>query len=206
MKKRAGAANRTWLIILGLILLLAGVLVLLLATGTLDTMTAGASPDAADRSVPGARDALTQGRYTAGAVLLAGLLLAVLGLWWILAQVPRTRAAGTFRLQEDPARGVTSCDPSVLASAVEYETDQLPGVAGTSAVLRGTAENPDLTLKVTVNADADVRDVISQIQHQVVPNLVTALEAPLRSLGLQIEASSKSSGGAAASSTGTMVY
>lgn len=200
MRQHPGSANRVWLTVLGLLCLAAGIWALLLATGT-------AGP-AGDPVLSGPPEAVTGPDYAPIIALIAGLLLGLLGLWWILAQIPRRRlAAGPFRLQEDAARGITVCDASVLAAAVQYDTEQVPGVVGSTVLLRGNAEEPDLTLKVTVNARADIRTVLDRIQGIVVPNLAAALETPLHSLGIHIEASSKPAlSGSTVSSTGSVVY
>lgn len=204
MRHHAGPANRTWLIILGILFLAAGVLGTLIAGG----VWAASGADRSDPMLPQGRE-LLDGEYGAWGTLLAGAILGILGLWWILAQIPRTRGAGTFRLQEDRAEGITVCDPQVLASAVGHETEQLPGVVGAAVRLRGTADEPDLAMKVTVNADADVQGVMSRIQYEVVPHLVSALEVPLNTFALEIDATGKAGatgGGAAVSSRGTIVY
>lgn len=199
MRQHPGTANRVWLTILGLLCLAAGIWVLLLAAGVVGT--------AAGPVLSGPPEAVTDPEYAPVVALIAGILLGLLGLWWMLAQIPRRLAAGTFRLQEDATRGITVCDPSVLASAVEHETDQIPGVVDSTALVRGTAEDPDLTLKVTVNSRADIGEVIDRIQGTIVPNLASSLENPLHSLGIHIEASNKTGqSGNAVSSTGTVVY
>ncbi|MDM7991287.1 hypothetical protein [Arthrobacter sp. zg-Y877] len=207
MRHYSGRANRTWLIILGLLFLAAGALALLIAAGWLGRLISG-SPAQSDRVLSDS-SGLLAGDYAPWAVLLAGVILGILGLWWLVVQIPRTRAAGVFRLQEDPVHGITVCDPQVLAAAVSHETERLPGVVGSSVRLRGTADDPDLAMKVTVNSDADVQGVITRIQQDVVPHLVSTLEVPLNTFGLEIDASSKAGapgGGAAVSSRGTVVY
>lgn len=199
MRQHAGTANRVWLIILGLLCLAAGLYVILLASSVVGS--------AEGPVLYGPPENVTDPDYAPVVAILGGLLIGLLGLWWILAQIPRRAAAGPFRLQESPSRGTTVCNPSVLAAAVENDTDQIPGVVDSSAMLRGTAEEPDLTLKVTVNARADIGEVVRRIQETVVPNLASALENPLHSLGIQLEASNKAAfAGGAASSTGTVVY
>ena len=199
MRQHAGTANRVWLTILGLLCLAAGVYLLLLASGVMGT------PEGPVLSGP--PEDVTGADIAPAAVLIAGLVLGVLGLWWMLVQIPRRAEADTFRLQENPARGITVCNPSVLAAAVEDDTDRIPGVVGSTALLRGTAEEPDLTLKVTVNSWADIREVMDQIEGAVVPHLAMALENPLHSLGVQLEASNKQAlSGGPVSSSGTVVY
>lgn len=199
MRQHAGTANRVWLIILGLLCLAAGIYVILSASSVLGS---------ADGSVLyGPPENVTDPDYAPVVAVLGGLLIGLLGLWWILAQIPRRVAAGPFRLQESPSRGTTVCNPSVLAAAVENDTNQIPGVVDSAAMVRGTAEEPDLTLKVTVNARADIGEVVRRIQETVVPNLASALENPLHSLGIQLEASNKPAfAGGAVSSSGTVVY
>jgi copper chaperone CopZ len=125
-------------------------------------------------------------------VLAAGLILGILGLLWIIAQIPRKNPAQPYRLHEDPATGFTTCDPAVVAAAVEQQINALPGVISSSAMLRGTSTAPELTAKVTVDNRADVQDVIAAIQTTVLPDLSTALETQLRRVGLQLEVDSRS--------------
>lgn len=199
MRAHAGTTNRVWLTILGLLCLAAGVWILLLASGVLGRP--------ADPVLAGPPETLTGSQVAPVTALVAGLLLGLLGLWWLLAQIPRRRAAGEFRLQEDPARGITVCNPPVLAAAVETATERLPGVLDATALVRGTPEEPDLTVKVTVSARADIRAVVDRIQQAVVPDLALALGNPLHSLGIQVEVGTRAgSADSAVSSTGTVVY
>ena len=143
----------------------------------------------------------------AAVVLIIGVIIGVLGLLWIIAQIPRRNSAGAYRLHDDGSQGFTLCDPSVLAAAVEKQINTLPGVVTSAALLRGSANAPDLTLKVTVNDRADVRDVIRRIQTTTLPELSSALEAPLQSSRLQIDVSGRTqSTGTVVHSTGTVVY
>ncbi|MBO0909551.1 hypothetical protein [Arthrobacter sunyaminii] len=199
MRHHAGTANRVWLTILALLCLAAGVYLLLLASGVIGT--------AGSPVLSGPPEDVTGADYAPGGVLIAGLILGTLGLWWMLVQIPRRVEADTFRLQENPARGITVCNPSVLAAAVEDDTERIPGVVDSTALLRGTAEEPDLTLKITVNAWADIREVMDQIEGAVVPHLAMALENPLHSLGVQLEASNKQGlSGGPVTPGGTVVY
>jgi hypothetical protein len=189
MRQTAGVLNRIWLAILGIVALLTGAALFLAAGGQLSALT----------GVPLAGPVITtdaQAMFTsplaAAVVLAAGLILAILGLLWIIAQIPRKNPAPPYRLHEDPATGFTTCDTAVVAAAVEQRIDGLPGVISSSAVLRGTSTAPELTAKVTVDSRADVQDVIAGIQTTVLPELSTALETRLRRVGLQFEVDSKS--------------
>lgn len=204
MKHTAGTLNRTWLAILGFLNLAAGVVILLQAAGILQTMLSTAPPGA--RIVTG--EPLPFFTQTWGVVLLLalGILLAALALAWIIAQIPRKNSATTYRLHQDPLQGRTTCDPSVLAAVVAEEINALPGVVTSSALLRGTAEEPELALKITINDHADVRRLLHDLETTVVPRLSTALETPIQKRLLQLDVSARTQkAGTAVSSTGTIL-
>lgn len=189
MRQTAGVLNRIWLAILGIIALLAGAAFLLAAGGQLTVLT---GVPLAGPVITTDAQALFAAPLTAAVVLAAGLILAILGLVWIIAQIPRKNPAPPYRLHEDSATGFTTCDPAVVAGAVEQQIDDLPGVISSSAVLRGTSRAPELTAKVTIDNRADVQDIITGIQTTVLPDLSTALETRLSRVGLQLEVDSKS--------------
>jgi hypothetical protein len=62
-----------------------------------------------------------------------------------------------------------------------------------SAVLRGTASEPDLDLKVTVDERADLPGLLTAIDHRVASDLGAALDTQLRRLGVQVEVAKASS-------------
>jgi hypothetical protein len=115
------------------------------------------------------------------------VFLGVIGLAWLMAQIPRTNAAKPFRLQDDAARGLTICRADVLADAVEADAERLLGVVDASAVLRGTARQPELTLKVTVNDRTDIQRLLHSLQAETVARLVSVMETPLKHLAVQVD-------------------
>jgi hypothetical protein len=205
MRQNAGTLNRIWLAILGILCLAAGTALLLQTNGTLQTLLSTAP--AWQSVIAGDLQAILAQPWVAATVLIIGVIIGVLGLLWIIAQIPRRNRAGAYRLHDDGSQGFTLCDPSVLAAAVEKQINTLPGVVTSAALLRGTAMAPDLTLKVTVNDRADIRDVIHRIQTTTLPELSSALEVPLQSSRLQIDVSGRTqSTGTVVHSTGTVVY
>lgn len=205
MRQTAGTLNRTWLAILGILLLAAGTALLLQSNGTLQALLNTAR--FWESVVTGDLHAFFAQPWVAAVLLLTGVILGVLGLLWIIAQIPRKNRAGAYRLHDDGSQGFTLCDSSVLAAAVENRINNLPGVVTSAVLLRGTARAPDLSLRVTINDRADVRDVIHRIQTSALPELSYALEAPLQSSRLQIDISGRSqSTGTVVHSTGTVVY
>lgn len=205
MRQTAGTLNRTWLAILGILALAGGTALLLQSNGTLHALLNTAR--FWESVVSGDLHAFFAQPWVVALTLIVGVVLGVLGLLWIIAQIPRKNPAGAYRLHNDGSQGFTLCDPSVLAAAVEKRINTLPGVVTSAALLRGTAMAPDLTLKVSVNDRADVRDVIHLIRTTALTELSSALEAPLRSSRLQIDVSGRpQSTGTVVHSTGTVVY
>lgn len=198
MRQTAGTLNRTWLAILGILLLAAGITALLQAVGTLPAITSTPSPGT--KIVTGNMHLFFAQPWLITLALVIGVLVGVLALLWIIAQIPRKNMAGTYQLHHDGAQGRTSCDPSVLATAVEEQINTLPDVVASSALLRGTADAPDLTLKVTINDQADARALLRHLETSTLPQLATALESPLHQHRLQIDVSTRPQ------NTGTVVH
>lgn len=68
----------------------------------------------------------------------------------------------------------------VFADVVGKEIQVLPGVNGATALLWGTAAQPELRIDVKIDDRAVAQDVIRQIHQDVVPHRETVLETPLR--------------------------
>lgn len=196
MRQFATGLNRTWLAVLGIVLLLAGLAGTAIGTGLMARLVNGAGssttgPQPTDPTLsPAVRDLFAN----PGAVLavgLVGLLLAVGGLAWLLAQVPRTNAAAPLRLHDDAARGLTTIGPAVLTDAVSDDLRSLPGLTDADAVLRGTAIEPELTLRLTANDQADIQTLLGMVHDVAVANLRTAMGVPLRRLAIQVDVSPK---------------
>jgi hypothetical protein len=194
MRQTASRLNRTWLTILGVLLLLSGAAVVLLGLGRAAPLVGrlglGWTPPRPDRHLAGSEATAAFGQT--GVVLLTAavaLLVALLALLWLVAQVPRTNAAKPFRLHDDARTGLTRVDADVLTRAVETQVKTLPGVTAASAVIRGTAARPDLTLRVTADDRTDVAGLLVRLHHQVAADLADALDTRLGRLGVQVEVS-----------------
>jgi len=192
MRRTAATANRIWLAVTGIVALLAGIVGILIATGLLRTVGAAlgmdlSRPAPADHlSGAGTRAALSI-TWVVMLVAVAGVVLGLLALAWLIAQIPRTDPARPFRLHDDARDGLTRCDPAVLTTAVETQIQRLPRVHSADAVLRGTAQDPELTVKVTVGERADVPALLHHIQTHVAHDLGQALDTRLSRLAVQVE-------------------
>lgn len=193
MRVFSSGLNRTWLAIVGLVLLLAGALATMVATGLLTRVLSGSArssvPASGDRVLPGAATDVfaNQGVIIATAVL--GVVLALLGLAWLVAQVPHTRPGPPLRLRDDAALGLTSATSEVIADAVVADLETLPEVNSASAVLRGTASRPQLTVKLTASDRADVQSLLNAVQTGPVSRLAGALDTTVEHLGIQVDVS-----------------
>lgn len=204
MRQTAGTLNRIWLAILGVLALAAGNALLLQSNGTLHALLNTAR--FWESVVTGDLHAFFAQPWVAAVILISGVIIGVLGLLWIIAQIPRKHTARAYRLHDDGSQGFTLCDPSVLAAAVENRINTLPGVVTSAVLLRGSARAPDLSLRVTANDRADVQDLIRRIQTSALMELSEALETPLQRTQLQIDISGRTqSTGTVVSSTGTVV-
>jgi len=195
MRQTAARLNRTWLTILGILLLLTGLAVLLIGTGLL-APAARAVGLAVTRPTPtnhvlGAGTASAFGlTWVVLVTAIVAVIVGLLGLAWLIAQIPRSNEAKPFRLHDDAQTGLTRCEPGVLTNAVEEQIKALPGVNNASAVLRGTSSGPDLTVKVTASERTDLARLLSSIQNTVAADLADSLDTKLRRLGVQVEVSS----------------
>ena len=193
MRVFSSGLNRTWLAIIGLVVLLAGALATMVATGLLGTVLSGSArtsvPASGDRLLePGATDFFANQGVIIGTAVL-GIVLALLGLAWLMAQVPHTRPAAPLRLRDDAALGLTSARSDVIADVVVADLETLPEVTSASAVLRGSASCPQLTLKLTASDHADVRALLNAVQTGPVARLAGALDTTLEHLGVQVDVS-----------------
>ncbi|MDJ0315257.1 hypothetical protein [Arthrobacter sp. H35-D1] len=204
MRQTAGTLNRTWLAILGILILAAGAALLLQTTGILQKVFQTPAPGT--KIVTGELHSFFAQQWLIIIFLIISVVVGVLALVWIIAQIPVKNLAETYRLHQEGAQGRTSCDPSVLASAVEHQIDSLPDVLTSTVILRGTVDEPDVTLRVTVNDQADIRALLRHVERTTLAELSTALEAPLHKRRVQIDVSArKQNTGTVRPSTGTVL-
>ncbi|GAA1929383.1 hypothetical protein GCM10009689_05370 [Brevibacterium antiquum] len=182
MRRMAAGANRTGLIIVGLISLGAGFAALAISFGLAATAAPGLSPDAQLQPIA----AVFALPFSAGIALVAALILAMIGVRWLAVQVPRKDSAKPLRMQEDSRSGVTTVTANVVAAAVEDDLEATPEVVDAQAILRGTARRPELILHVDVDERADFDTVVADIAERVACNCSQALGVPLSAVGVEI--------------------
>lgn len=175
ISSRPGRLNRTLLLLLGVLLLVAGTAVLGLATGTLAGVLPGLP--AADSPVlpESAFGYLVDQPWVPYAVAALGLLVALLALRWLLAQLPRRSGTGRISLGEETGRGATRLDASTVADAVEHDVTGYAGVRSAHAAVTGGRSQTTLTLSLVVDPGTDVRALRDRVRDHAQTRLARAL-------------------------------
>jgi hypothetical protein len=172
MDRHASRINHVGLTLLGLLLLAAGAFGLARGLGAF-----GGGP-ADDTLITGAmrRYADAQGWFWP-AVAAAGVVLALLGLTWLMAQVRSEQLPGlALEGGGDGSGGTTHLSGRAVTQALEDEIAEYPGVRGVRARLLGRSKRPRLRLNVQYAREADVVVLRRRIDAEAVARLRTALE------------------------------
>jgi hypothetical protein len=168
MSARVNGVNRTLLGLLGLLLLAAGGLGLAVSFGALG--------DAGTPVLPQAVRDFAEQPWFWWAVAGICLVLALLGLRWLLAQL-QTDRVGRLDLTSDDRDGLTTVHAGALTDAVEAEAEGLRGVSGASAHLldRGGGR---LVLAVDLAEYADIAEIRQTLEDRVVAHARQAIDDP----------------------------
>lgn len=169
MNTHVNRVNRTFLALLGILLLAAGVAGLVLSLGGFGAERAGAAllPD----QVRGFAD---QQPWFWWAVAAVCVILALLGLRWLLAQL-RTERVGELDLTEDDREGLTTLNSSAVCDAAEEEIENFRGVARAAVSVR-ERKSRQVELTVDLTDYADIAEIRSHLEEQTVPHLRQAID------------------------------
>ncbi|CAN5374951.1 hypothetical protein BH20ACT5_BH20ACT5_02160 [soil metagenome] len=171
--------NRALVILVGLLLLAAGVLVLLLGFGVFGADRASLPViDEATSEVGGA----TWFWPVAGAV---AVLLAVLCLLWLVGQL-RVRRLSTVDV-DHTAVGDTRLSAGTLTAAIRQEAEQVIGVSRARARMIKNEPRPDLHLTVWLSEPYDLGEVRRGLEDAVVAHARDALGADTLRTWLHLE-------------------
>jgi hypothetical protein len=192
MRHSPARLNRFWLAVIGLVLLVGAAVLVTATAGLLGTVVPGAPTPSIGSPVVALDPAAAAAPALQGGLVAGGILLAVLGLAWLLAQVPRRRRTRTYRLQAAEDNGLVSLDPALLEGALDKDIEQLPDVRKSRSVLRGSAAEPDITIRATLDHRAPVADVVRSIREGAVERLAASLEAAPRTVAVIIDVSTAS--------------
>jgi hypothetical protein len=102
------------------------------------------------------------------------VLIGLLVLRWLLAQFDRGLKKHTWQHTEES--GATRYRPTIAITPFEDEVAALPGVRSVAADLGGTRDAPALSVVVTAEPNADLREIRQALATEVVPRLRQALD------------------------------
>ncbi|MFC4950201.1 alkaline shock response membrane anchor protein AmaP [Pseudonocardia sp. GCM10023141] len=158
---RSATGDRSLAILVGLVLLAAGALVALLSYGVFGTARAG-RPLLDPMIVDAMRSQPLLARIIA---IVAGLLLAVLGLTWAARSVrPERRPDVVVESGADTSIVVSA---TAAADAVAGQAAELPGVGRARARLVGPPGAPALRVTLWLADDAVVSEVLRRLESEV---------------------------------------
>ncbi|WP_067452833.1 alkaline shock response membrane anchor protein AmaP [Actinomadura macra] len=170
MDRRPAHLNRTGLILLGLLLAIPGAAALARGLGAFGDGRAS-SPVLSTR----VHDYVNDQSWFWPAVAVASVVLALLGLAWLLAQ-GRSSRLPALTLEPKGGDGTTHLPAKAVTDALEAEIEEYPGVRSARARLLGTSRNPKLRLNVAYSRRADLSELRQRIADEALRRLCLALE------------------------------
>ena len=170
MDRRPARINRTGLLLLGVVLIAAGGAGFARGLGVFGNARASAPVLTGEAR----RFADAHGWFWP-VVAAAAVVLALLGLAWLLAQL-RSGRLGGLALEPDPGAGRTLVEAKAIAGALEADIGEYPGVSKTRVRLIGSSKGAELHLNIAYGQDADPAELRRRIEDEAIPRLCSALE------------------------------
>ena len=178
---RSAGGDRWLTVLIGLVLLVAGVGVTLLSYGVL-----GAGRATRPLLDPIMVDTVAaQPLLWRAVAIVGGVLLAVFGLTWVARSVrPEPRPDVVLNGGADTTIRVSS---AAAGEAVASQAGTLPGVARARARLVGSAAAPALRVTLWLADDADVRDVLARLHTEVLATARASLDLATLPVAVRLE-------------------
>jgi hypothetical protein len=178
---RSASGDRWTTVVLGVLLLAAGVLVALLSYGVFGAARAG-RPLLDPMIVDALRAQPLLSRVIA---IAAGVVLVLLGLTWAARSV-RPEPRPDIALDGGPDTVIT-VSSAAIADAVAGQAGELPGVGRARARLVGPDAAPALRLTLWLADDADVREVLRRLDEQVLATARSSLGLAALPVAVRLE-------------------
>ncbi|MGZ0145887.1 hypothetical protein ACXJJ3_02350 [Kribbella sp. WER1] len=151
MRRGIIALDRTVGVLVALILIAAGALALLWwHAGTPHRLTVQTPPDH------------TQASWWPWATGAAGIVIALIGLWWLAAHLPR-RVNGHFHLSDDKQHGGLSADAHAAVAAAATDLSALPEIRDASGRVVTDRGQLVAELQCTIEPSADLDTVTAAV-------------------------------------------
>lgn len=189
---RPARLNRTLLILLGLLLLLAGGFGLAFGTGLLGGLLPGLDP-----SAPLLPDQISPPTWAAYATIVVAVIVGLLCLRWLLAQTQRRPKTGTWTLGDrgdSSPTGVTTLDSDHAADALAADIEGYEHVSKAAAALVGDHRHPVVHLEVTAETTADLAVLRDRITSHALVRLRAALDSDGADVDMILRLTSPDSG------------
>jgi hypothetical protein len=178
---RSAAADRTLVILSGLVLLAVGVLVVLLGRGAFGANRA-LRPLIDPQVVAWVSANATAARWIAIGV---GVVLLVLGLLWVVRSL-RPEPRPDVLLSDVPGQRLT-VEHSAIADAVRGDAESIHGVSRARVRLVGNERRPAMRMTLWLLEDADVRDVWAEVDGRVLARARQAFGVETMPTAVRIE-------------------
>ncbi|MDI2031507.1 alkaline shock response membrane anchor protein AmaP [Saccharopolyspora sp. TS4A08] len=166
---RSAAFERGAVVLLGVLSLLAGAAAIVVGSGALGVFRA--RRPLAD---PLLAQWLADHAQLAGVIgLVAGVVLFVIGLWWVVRAL-RPEQRPDVRLEHADA-GDLNVTAGALANAVRTDAEQVSGVTRARVRMAGTDRSPSLRLTLSLKEGTNVRHVWEELDEKVLARARQAL-------------------------------
>ena len=166
--RRSARGNRLGLVIVGVVLLAAGLAALAVGRGLLGGGLA-ATPLLGDRT-----NAVLAQQWVPYVAVAVAFVAGFLALRWLMVQ-GMNDTVGRLYLARDEA-GNVEMPESAARGALEQEVADYPGVRRARARLTESGDHPHLRLALTLEDDADVAGIWRRVRSEAITNLRGALE------------------------------
>ncbi|MEV0312199.1 hypothetical protein ACGFJC_34630 [Nonomuraea fuscirosea] len=172
MNRKTGRGNRLGLALVGLVLAVLGGSALARGLGAFSRDWAAADTPVVDGNVVGffARNS----PWIWWLVALAGLVVAVLGLRWLVVQ-GRREARGRLRVEGGPS-GVTEVSPGGMERAVAADVATSPAVLSADANVRCPRGHPEVRLRLVADESAPMGELAEHLTTVALPHMRDALD------------------------------
>jgi len=150
VSRRVLGLDRFLALLLGLVLIALGAAVGAWGLGQLTRVWASAPEQT---STAGATSTVLEASWWPGAAAAGAVVLGLLGLWWLVAHVPR-RSTGPLRLSGSDRSGTLLVDGSSAAQTAAEVLAETPGVRSASG--RVVSDRGQLLAEISVTAEPSV--------------------------------------------------
>ncbi|NUL44604.1 hypothetical protein F7P69_05255 [Cellulosimicrobium funkei] len=186
MRSISGTRNRTVLVIVGLLMILAALWVAAASPALHHVWPpAGQLSAPADETLAGITSAHQS--WLLPTALAVSVLLAVAGIILLVRQVPSRPNRSTLRITDQNDRLLGSLEPEVLERALVESMEDLPGVVQGSVRLGGSAGAPWIQATATVAEDSEAGWVAGLVRRTLAENVSTVLGVPPTRVDLLVQ-------------------